>query len=261
MADCFDTATMKIDITGVTIRNNNDGIQISGHNGNVQFDIHDNSDASPASGLGIYNNDFLAIFILKSAFSTTGRLEGQITNTEITIPDQRTTDAILVFAAGGGDTRTAITNNTISYRGTQRPITIQGGQDGAAIMDTIITGNTIDIQLDGTNNALGGILANVIIATPGGNGSTLCADIGGAGTLANTFTYSIGGGPLAAGDIRVRQRNGGPVRLPGYAGAANDNAAVIAFLNGRNNEVSPSTATNDNGLFSGGAACAAPVIP
>ncbi len=251
---------MKLDVSGITNRNNNDGIQVSGHNGSAQFDIHDNSDANPSSGLGIYNNDFIGATLLKSAFSNAGMLEGQIKTTEVTIPDQRPTDSILVFGAGGNNFRTAITNNTFSYRGTQRPITVQGGQDGAALIDTTITSNAIDIQLDGTDDALGGILANVIIATPGGDGSTLCADIGGAAAFGNAFTHSLGGA-LAAGDIRVRQRNGGPVRLPGYAGAGNDNAAVITYLNGRNTEVSASTATNTDGLFSGGGACIAPVIP
>lgn len=260
VADSYDTATMKLDVTGITDINNNDGIQVSGHNGSAQFDIHDNSDASASSGLGIYNNDFLGVFMLKSAFSSAGRLEGQITNTEVTIPDQRPADAIFMFGAGGSDFRTAITSNSVDYRGTQRPITVSGGQDGAALMDSTITGNDIDVQLDGTNNALGGFLAQVIIATPSGNGSTLCADIGGAGALSNLFTHSLGG-TLAAGDIRVRQRNGGPVRLPGYSGGNNDNTAVITYLDGRNGEVSTSTATNDDGLFSGGTACAAPVIP
>lgn len=260
VADSYDTATMKIDVTGITDVNNNDGIQVSGSNGSAQFDIHDNTGGGASAGLGIYNNDFLGITLLKSAFSTTGTLEGRVTATDITIPNQRTTDAMLVFGAGGSNFKTSITNNALSYQGTQRPITVQGGQDGAALMDTTITGNSIDILLDGTNNAIGGVLAQVIIATPGGNSSTLCADIGGVGALANNFSHSLGG-TLAAGDIRVRQRNGGPVRLPGYGGASNDNAAVVTYLNGRNAEVSSSTATNDNSAFSGGGACNAPVVP
>lgn len=63
---------------------------------------------------------------------------------------------------------------------------------------------------------------------------------------------------MAGGDIRVRQRNDGTVRLPGYAGGATDTAAVISYLNGRNVEVSSSTATADSSGFSGGAACTQP---
>jgi len=267
VADSFDTATLRLDVTGITDINNNDGIQVSGHNGSAQFDVHDNSDASPASGLGIYSNDFVGITLLKSAFSTLGRLEGRVTTTEITIANERPADAIFVFGAGGSDFRTAITDNGISYRGTQRPIIVQGGQDGAAIMDATITGNDIDMQLDGTNDAASGIQTSLIIATPVGGcgvgagcGSTLCADIGGAGALGNVFTHSLGGG-MAGGDIRVRQRNTGPQRLPGYGGAGGDTAAVIAYLTARNTVISaPTAATNDN-LFSGGGACNAPVVP
>jgi hypothetical protein len=153
-----------------------------------------------------------------------------------------------------------ITNNTIAYRGTQRAIMVQGGQDGAAIMDTTITGNNIDMQLDGTTDANSGIQTNLIIATPGGTGSTLCSDIGGAGALRNVFTHSLGG-VMPGGDIRTRQRNTGPHRLPGYGGAAGDTAAVQTFLTGRNTVIAAVTSTTTDNLYSGGAACAAPIIP
>ena len=58
--------------------------------------------------------------------------------------------------------------------------------------------------------------------------------------------------------MRVRQRFDGTMRLPGYAGAATDTAAVAAFLNGRNAEVSASTATADSTGFAGGGACTQP---
>jgi hypothetical protein len=58
--------------------------------------------------------------------------------------------------------------------------------------------------------------------------------------------------------MRVRQRNDGTVRLPGYTGSPTDTAAVAAYLNGRNSEVSPSTATVNITGFAGGAACTQP---
>ena len=112
------------------------------------------------------------------------------------------------------------------------------------------------LGLDGAGNAVTGILAQTAITGPG-NSSSLCADIGGAGALSNTFTHSLGG-VMAGGDIRVRQRNDGTVRLPGYVGLATDTAAVASYLNGRNVEVSPTTATADSTGFAGGAACQQP---
>ncbi len=124
--------------------------------------------------------------------------------------------------------------------------------------DLTITDNDIDIELDGTGNAVTGILANTAVTGPG-NTSSMCADIDGAGTFASIFTHSLGGS-MAAGDIRVRQRNDGTVRLPGYAGSATDSAAVISYLAGRNAEVSAATATLVSTGFAGGGACTQPTL-
>jgi hypothetical protein len=247
VADASDTATMTIKVNTATITNNNDGIQVSDANGDAAFDI---------DNVSISGNDFLGITILKAAFSTSGTLQGLIRNSDITVGTDRTTDGVSIFAAGGGNLTVAVTNNTIDYAGTQRGILVQGGQDGNGVMNVTITGNTMDIKLDGTLDAVNGILAQTAITGPG-NTTSLCADIGGG---ANTFTHSTGG-VLAGGDIRVRQRNDGSVRLPGYAGGATDTTAVGAYLNGRNNEVSASTASVASTGFAGGGACTQPVVP
>ena len=123
VADGFDTATLQLDVTGSTITNNNDGIQVSANNGTSQFDI-DNND--------FIGNDFLAITLLKAAFSTGGTLEGAVRNNNpMTIANGRTTDAISIFQAGAGALKVAVTGNTINYAGTQRAILLQGGQDGS----------------------------------------------------------------------------------------------------------------------------------
>ena len=249
VADCFDNATMDLEVATSTITNNNDAVSLSSHNGNTKFDIHNNSNIS--------GQDAVNISILKSAFSTTGTLEGRIRNNMLTTENGHTADNIIVNNTGGNNLTVAITGNTIDYAGTQRAINIQGGQDGASIMSATVTGNTIDVKLDGTGNAQNAILANSQIADPSGAGSSLCVDIGGAGALANTITHSLGG-TLAGGDIRVRQRFAANVRLPGYAGGPTDTAAVAAYLDGRNTEVSPSTASFLSGSFTGGAACTQP---
>ena len=87
--------------------------------------------------------------------------------------------------------------------------------------------------------------------------SSLCADIGGAGALSNTFTHSVAVS-LIGGDVRVRQRNDGTVRLPGYVGGPLDTTAVASYLNSRNAEVSSSTASVQTTGFAGGAACTQP---
>lgn len=249
IADASNTATMDVDIGTSTITNNNDGIQVGGASGNVQFDIHNNSNISL--------QNFVNITILKAAFSTGGTMEGKIRTNTITTENGHTADGISVFNAGAGTLKMAITNNTINYAGTQRAILFQGGQDGAATLEGTLTGNTIDLQLDGTDNAVNGILAQANQTTPTGNGTSMCIDIGGGSSLVNTFLHSLGGS-VAGGDIRVRQRNGAPVRLPGYVGGPGDTAAVVAYLTNRNTVNSAPTATTDNNLFSGGGACLQP---
>jgi hypothetical protein len=265
VADNFDTATMNLTVTGSTITNNNDGISLSSHNGNARFNIFDN--------VSFAGTDFGRINVLKSAFSTTGTLQGRIHNNPIVVSDGQAADGISVFAAGGGTTVVNITNNSFAYRGTQRAINIQGGQDGAAAMHTTVTGNSIDMQIDGTNNPTAGILAQVAVASPSGDNSSLCADIGGAGALRNTFTHSIAAANMPAGDIRTRQRFATVVRLPGYAGAANDTAAVVAYLTARNTLVNVPSATATDGITAGdpgaqgylntvgGLPCTQPLLP
>ena len=196
--------------------------------------------------------------------------KAEIRNNPIVVADGQIADGIIVNHAGHGTLTTAITGNTITYRGTQRAINIQGGQDNTvpSQLNATVTGNSINMQLDGTGNAVTGILAQVAVASPSGDNMNMCADIGGAGTLANTFTHSLGGN-MAAGDIRARQRFVTTVTLPGYGGANNDNAAVVAYLAGRNTLVNSPTATATNevgattgaGGFVGGAACAQPAFP
>lgn len=253
VADAFDTATMDLDVTTSTITNNNDGVQASSsQSATVKFDIYANTSFA--------GQDFLNITVLKAAFSTvSGSINGKIrNNTSIVTANGRPTDSISVFNAGAGPLTLAITGNTFSYAGTQRAILIQGGQDGIGSMNTTVTGNAFDIQLDGVGNAVTGILAQSAVTGPG-NTTSLCADIGGAGALANTFTHSLGG-VIAGGDIRLRQRNDGTVRLPGYGGGATDFVAVASYMNGRNTVVSPTTATADSTGFAGGASCTQPVV-
>ena len=258
VADGFDTATLVLRATNNTITNNNDGVQVSANNGSSSFDINTNT---------FTGNDFVAITLLKAAFSTGGTLQGAVRNNNITIANNVTADGIFGFQAGAGALTAAVTNNIIDYAGTQRAIAFQGGQEigvGSALNATI-TGNTIDVKLDGTNDAAAGMVVQGTLVDNGtaANSPTtaICADIGGAGALRNTFTHSLGGAPIIGGDIRVRQRFWSTWRLPGYGGAAADTAAVVSYLAGRNTVVTAPTASVFSTGFAGGAACTAPVIP
>lgn len=255
VADAFDTSTMRLTVANSTSSSNNDQLSVSaGDNSHVFLYAHDNTLSSPNPA------DFVVVSLLGSALDNGFTFDATVSNNTMTVGNDLTTDGIVVFNAGGGAMNVKINNNTLNYRGTQRAILLQSGQDGAGAINATITGNDIDVQLDGTSNAVNGILAQAAITSPTGDGASVCADIGGAGVLSNTFTHSLGGA-LAGGDIRVRQRNNGTMRLPGYGGSATDTAAVASYLDGRNTEVSPSTASVQSTGFAGGGACTQPTLP
>jgi len=61
-------------------------------------------------------------------------------------------------------------------------------------------------------------------------------------------------------DLRLRQRQGTAVRLPGYAGANNNNAAVQTLLSGQNTlgTVNASNTVPTGGGYVSGASCTWP---
>ncbi|MER9376477.1 inverse autotransporter beta domain-containing protein [Mesorhizobium sp. M0491] len=245
VADAFDSSTMNLNVINSTSSSNNDQLSVSaGDNSDVSLVATGNTLSSTATG------DFVVVSLLGSAFDNGFTFDARIENNTITVANGLTADGISVINAGGGAMRVGIKNNTIDYAGSQRAILVQTGQDGAGSILAQITGNAIDIKLDGAGNAVAGILVQSGITSPTGDGSSIDLNIGGAGALANTFTHSLGG-TMAAGDIRVRQRNNGTINLSGYAGAPTDLAAAIAYLNSRNTVVSASTATADSTGFAG----------
>lgn len=245
VADAFDSSTMNLNVINSTSSSNNDQLSVSaGDNSDVSLVATGNTLSSTATG------DFVVVSLLGSAFDNGFTFDARIENNTITVANGLTADGISVINAGGGAMRVGIKNNTIDYAGSQRAILVQTGQDGAGSILAQITGNAIDIKLDGAGNAVAGILVQSGITSPTGDGSSIDLNIGGAGALANTFTHSLGG-TMAAGDIRVRQRNNGTINLSGYAGAPTDLAAAIAYLNSRNTVVSASTATADSTGFTG----------
>jgi hypothetical protein len=132
------------------------------------------------------------------------------------------------------------------------------------IGDTGNLNSTIDLTV--MNNVVSnpgassqhGVVGNFGADTAGSN--AVCADI-------NTNNIDLGASPPNGGsNIRLRQRNSSTVKLPGYAGANTNTAAVISFESGQNTlnpsgNVTASTAVPPGGGFVGGGACAQPTVP
>jgi hypothetical protein len=154
---------------------------------------------------------------------------------------------ISVISNGAGLTTVSITNNTVRQYANPYGILVNN-KEGSTSMNATITGNTV---ANPGSFAINGIRVDAG-ATAGDNG-TMCAHISGNSVA--------GSGPGADTDIRLRQRFLTTIRLPGYAGANTDTAAVNAFVAGNNAGSDVSSVENvggGGGGFVGGAACPTP---
>ena len=175
-------------------------------------------------------------------------------------------DGLKLQTLGQGTDTWTVSGNTIrGYNNFGVEVEAGGSASlqGGAVNATI-TGNTID-QPGNTAGTLGlpknGVHLN--IGTVPGDTYAACAVIGGAGVLANNLASAGADAnpPLGGGqDVRLRQRQSTTIRLPGYAGAATDTAAVAAFVAANNSSGGPSVIASVNsppgGGFTGtGASC------
>jgi hypothetical protein len=222
-------------------------------NAQVQFDVSNNGTAAaPFTGAV----DSAIRIDLGPSSNAVSLLHGTIHNNFIgsaAVVDSGSSkgDGIEILSEGQGTTRVAVTNNTIRQYGFFSGVSLENGR-GFASLQATVTGNTV--ANPGTN-AFNGVF--VVAGELSGDAGLLCLDFGGAGALANTIG---GSGPGNAADIGVTQSALTTVRLPGYAGGSTDLAAVVTYLQGRNNAPMDASAGNHQpgGGFVGGAACAAP---
>jgi hypothetical protein len=156
-------------------------------------------------------------------------------------------DGITVASNGAGISTVSITNNLVRQYSNLAGINLAQRSGNGSLFATV-TGNTVSNPGSFASN---GILVQAgALSTDNG---TLCANVTG-----NSIT---GSGANGGTDFRFRQRFLTTFRVPGYAGAANDNAAVVAFVSGNNGGASGSATNNVSGGgagFVGGAACPTP---
>jgi hypothetical protein len=160
--------------------------------------------------------------------------------------------AIDVSTVNGGVSTVAITGNQIhQYNNFGISLTAGNGVGGSGSLNATVTGNTIADP--GTSGfPMNGVMLNS--GTNAGDAHQVC--------LAMTGNSITGSGAFGGADFRLRQRMLTTVRLPGYAGANNDNAAVVAFVQGNNGGTPSGSAANTvstgGGGFVGGAGCPTP---
>jgi len=186
----------------------------------------------------------------------TGTISGNTIGTSGTATSgSESSNTVTISARGLGTATIAVTDNQIFEWGNQHAISLLTAE-GSGTLNATVTGNTAHATQP---NAL---LINGIRVDAGAtatDASLLCAVITG-----NDVT---GEGANANDDIRLRQRFGTTIRLPGYAGANNDTAAVNAFVAANNDPPgatpAPTVSSAQNvagggGGFVGGSACPLP---
>jgi methionine-rich copper-binding protein CopC len=240
---------------GITI---NAATGVPGYTGDVKYNISNNS----------INGAILSAINVNlgtSAASATfqGKIDGNQIGTVGQLDSCSTQAHGIALDSHGNGTHTSLIQNNTVRQCFDRALNVLAN-DGGGTLHLTVQNNSFT-HSDGTNSR-----QSVFVET--GATSTnvfgqvdhhfVCLDLGSGG--ANTLQVSAENPPDGA--FRVRQRFESTLRLPGYAGANNDNAAAIAFLSGLNGAVA-GTATNDRttfpagGGFVGGAACNAPVLP
>jgi hypothetical protein len=169
-------------------------------------------------------------------------------------------NAIDITAAGAATTRIKVNNNTIRHYqinairidSAEKDIA-NGALNQPASSDFIVTSNLMSNPSPGADAMQ--INAGLQSAAAAQN---VCADIGGAGGLANTFTSAKGGG-ASDFDLQISERFAGNLRFPGFVGDGANQTDIQNFIRSRNNGL-PTVALIDNAI-SGGAACSAPAAP
>ncbi|MDX1996619.1 MAG: Ig-like domain-containing protein [Thermoanaerobaculia bacterium] len=184
-------------------------------------------------GSGSYNGTISNNAIGVAAVSNSGSSEGS---------------GIFMLNDGTGSYSATVTGNTVRQYGNFGIFMQTGGSGtvGSGTMKATITGNTVSNPgtLVFAKNGFqlnGGVTA--------GDTYQICLTLGGAGALRNTL---VGSSTDGGTDFRLRQRQSTSVRLPGYAGANNDDAAVVTFVQNNNNLGGTPTGSATNTVPTGG---------
>jgi hypothetical protein len=239
----------------ITFSNNT----LTGAAGNLGAGINISTDAGSDTAFTLQSNNIQgaissAIGIDLGTNSTAGgTLSGTISGNTIgdpAVPNSGSaqSNGITTYANGDGTLTVSMSNNLIREYGNFAGIDARI-RDGSPTLNATITGNTIS---DPGTFAVNGLFLSGGALT--GDGGLICAGISG-----NTLAGSAANGGT---DFSLDQRMNTTFRLPGYAEAAGNTAAVVAFVQGNNpGGETGSAAVNfptTGGGFVGGAACPTP---
>jgi Bacterial Ig domain len=247
--------------TGNTISNT--GVTAVSGGGGIRFTGGNNSGINAGMTFNVSNNtirDSRGTALAVNKLGGSGNFTGTISNNTIGVAAVNNSGSaegsdIFVLCDGPSGVYTVTISNNIVRQYSNYGIYMQtggSGTAGGATMNATVTGNTVSNPSTFVF-AKNGIHLNG--GTTAGDTYQICLNLGGAGALANSIT---GTGTDGGTDFRIRQRQSTTVRLPGYAGTNNNDAAVITYIQGRNGGTPTGSASNTvptGGGFVGGAVC------
>ena len=159
---------------------------------------------------------------------------------------------IVIGARGAGGTHTTLIEDNNIFGWNDRAIVLENGE-GSPTLNATVRGNTAN-TFDPINGLHG--LHVTWASSPPTQG--LSAWTQAAPRADRNHLTLAGNEPAGGADIRVRRGSAVNLRMPGYAGGADDDAAVTTYLTGRNDVTTVSVTSPGTGTYSGGGACPLP---
>ncbi|WP_338089663.1 Ig-like domain-containing protein [Nocardioides lijunqiniae] len=259
LANTGGSPTMTLTMSGSTVTGGNAGA-VSGQPGIVVTPTAEAQTTVLINGNDITGTNGSAVVINPLAGSTSAaRIDATVTGNRIgdatASSDSAQGAGLVLRAAGDGDARFAVRDNTIRAFA-QEGILVRAldGSGGTAEVAVTLTGNVLSAP--GRSDVWEGIFVGA--GSLGTDNAVVCADIGGPGTLENSFV-GTGTGPagFVAPDIAFSERFDAQLRLPGFDG----NAGNLATYVQNRNAGAPTVQSYDEALDAQVGACAQPVRP
>jgi hypothetical protein len=172
--------------------------------------------------------------------SGTATMSGSITNntigtTGVNKSGSIEASGIIIGTRGASGTHTTLIEDNDIFGWNDRAIVLENGE-GSPTLNATVRGNTAN-TFDSING-LHGLHADLgILAADAGS---VCLDAGGIVAADRNQLTLAGNEPAGGADLRVRRGSAVNLRMPGYAGGADDDAAVTSYLTGRNDVTSTS---------------------
>jgi hypothetical protein len=241
-------AKLQASLTGLDASNTTAGVLVAtgaGTNGNIQFDVFDNT---TANGTGFANTGSVAL-LMTCVAGTSGVCEGAFRNNRIIHNAGTGTNAMQAIVQGDGSGRVRVENNVVSGNFQRGFHANSGAGTGTGNLHLNVTGNT----LTGTDaGALQGMNLETSLSGDTTTVNTMCLNLA-------SNTVSMTGGVTA---YRLLNRVSDVYQLQNFSG----NGSLVTDIqnwvsNAPKSNAGTPVAVTINQAYSNSAACTQPTLP